>query len=290
MEKGLFALASIILLAGSQVPAAYVVQWDGSSTVVPLAGPPPTPSEMKKLLAEVGIGKAQIVVGSGAPGRERDRETGLRIKEAVAERLGVRAPLELHLVPMDLEITARGALREASGTLEVRRGTAVEARVPLVNVAGGDDLTSALRKAVPSLQNFNIRVREVRDSVFALTLDYLGPPYRATDPQVAQFLRPDQSEIWVGFRVEERTPVLQVKDEDSADKTVNLVLVGGPVANGLTRELVAGNLSKVDWYKSPGEVEVVRDAFAPGMAVIIVAGKDREATAKAAEALVWTLS
>ena len=130
----------------------------------------------------------------------------------------------------------------------------------------------------------------MRDSVFALTLDYLGPPYRATDPQVAQFLRPDQSEIWVGFRVEERTPVLQVKDEDSADKTVNLVLVGGPVANGLTRELVAGNLSKVDWYKSPGEVEVVRDAFAPGMAVIIVAGKDREATAKAAEALVWTLS
>lgn len=103
-------------------------------------------------------------------------------------------------------------------------------------------------------------------------------------------MSPDQSEIWVGFRAEERTPVLQVKDEDSADKAMNLVLVGGPAANGLTRELVAGNLSRVDWYKSPGEVEVVGDAFAPGRAAIIVAGKDRGATARAAEALVWTLS
>lgn len=288
--KGIFALASIILLAGSQVPAAYAVQSDGSSTTIPTAGPQPTPSEMKKLLAEVGIGKAQLVIGSGAPGRERDREAGMRIKEAAAERLGVRAPLELHLVPMDLEITTRGALREASGTLEVRRGTAVEAKVPLVNVAKGDDLTSALRKAAPVLQGFNVRVREVRDTLFALTLDYMGPPYRATDSQVAQFLSPDQSEIWVGFRVEERTPIIQVKDEDSADKAVNLVLVGGPAANGLTRELVAGNLSRVNWYKSPGEVEVVADAFVPGRSVIIVAGKDREATARAAEVLVWTLS
>ena len=290
MGKGLFALALIILLAGSQAPAAYVVQGAGFSTVVPLAGPPHTPSEMKKLLAEVGIGKAQVVVGMEAPGRERDREAGLRIKEAAAERLGVRTPLEMRLVPRDLEITTRGALREASGTLEVRRGTAVEAKVPLVNVAGGDDLTGPLQKAVPAFQGSNVRVREVRDSVFALTLDYLGPPYRATDSQVAQFLTPDRSEIWVGFRVEERTPVLQVKDEDSADKTMNLVLVGGPAVNGFTRELVAGNLSKVDWYGSPGDVEVVADAFTPGKAAIIVAGKDREVTAQAADALVWTLS
>ncbi len=79
-----------------------------------------------------------------------------------------------------------------------------------------------------------------------------------------------------------------VKDTDvtNADKSgYNLVLVGGPVANALTADLVTGDKSTVDWHTSPGQTEVVSSAFATNRYAIIVAGEDRDATRAAADAL-----
>jgi len=75
-----------------------------------------------------------------------------------------------------------------------------------------------------------------------------------------------------------------------ADKSgYNLVLVGGPVANSLTAELVTKGTSKVNWEASAGEIEVVENAFASGKYAIVAAGKDRAATKKAADALIAQL-
>jgi|GEM_PF-6951104 len=80
------------------------------------------------------------------------------------------------------------------------------------------------------------------------------------------------------------------KDVTDADKAgYNLVLVGGPVANSLTAELVTATKSKVNWVASEGEIEVVENAFASGKYAIIAAGKDRAATKKAADALIALL-
>ncbi len=70
---------------------------------------------------------------------------------------------------------------------------------------------------------------------------------------------------------------------------MNLVLLGGPVANKMTAELVTGKKSKVDWYASAGDIEVVADAYTTGKSAIIVAGKNRDATKKAADALAAAL-
>ncbi len=83
----------------------------------------------------------------------------------------------------------------------------------------------------------------------------------------------------------EKTPELEIVDEDTADQNMNLVLIGGPVANKMTADLVNAGKSKVDWYKSEGDIEVIKDAFKTGKYAIIVAGKDRDATKAAAEAL-----
>jgi S-layer protein (TIGR01564 family) len=87
----------------------------------------------------------------------------------------------------------------------------------------------------------------------------------------------------------EAVPTLALKKDNEitdADKSgYNLVLVGGPVANALTAELVTAAKSAVDWETSAGDIEIVNDAFVTGKAAIIVAGKNREATAAAADAL-----
>ncbi len=88
---------------------------------------------------------------------------------------------------------------------------------------------------------------------------------------------------------ETKTPELEIVDEDSADKSMNLVLIGGPVANTLTADLVTAGKSTVDWYNSEGDIEVIADAFTTGKYAIIVAGKDREATRAAADALAAAL-
>jgi S-layer protein (TIGR01564 family) len=74
-----------------------------------------------------------------------------------------------------------------------------------------------------------------------------------------------------------------VTADDKSD--YNLVIVGGPVANALTADLVTSGKSTVDWFTSAGEFEVIDDAFSAQQFAIIVAGEDRAATATAAEAL-----
>jgi len=85
-------------------------------------------------------------------------------------------------------------------------------------------------------------------------------------------------------------PSLEIVTEEEANRSMNLVLIGGPEANDLVNELVLAGMSTVDWYSSEGDIEVVPNAFAEGGTAIIVAGKDREATRKAAKLLAELLS
>ena len=96
---------------------------------------------------------------------------------------------------------------------------------------------------------------------------------------------------------------LIVNDDEVTDTiktTSNLILVGGPglvetpqgtkICNTLTKELCDQKLSTVDWFNSVGEYEYIPNAFAEGKDVLIVAGKDREATQKAVEKLINDLN
>ncbi|RKX48142.1 MAG: S-layer protein, partial [Thermotogae bacterium] len=69
----------------------------------------------------------------------------------------------------------------------------------------------------------------------------------------------------------------------------NLILVGGPVANAITKYLVDQGLSTVDWENSDGEFEYLEDVFGE-YDVLIVAGKDRYATREAAKELMEYLA
>jgi hypothetical protein len=84
-------------------------------------------------------------------------------------------------------------------------------------------------------------------------------------------------------------PTLDIKAEDAADTSMNLVLIGGPVANTLTSDLVENGKSTVDWYNSDGDIEVISSAFKSGKYGIIVAGKERTGTADAANAVAGEL-
>jgi S-layer protein (TIGR01564 family) len=68
------------------------------------------------------------------------------------------------------------------------------------------------------------------------------------------------------------------------DPGSNLILVGGPVANSVTKYLVENNVSEVDWYSSAGDVEYLQDALG-GYDVVIVAGATRNETRVAAKKL-----
>jgi hypothetical protein len=57
----------------------------------------------------------------------------------------------------------------------------------------------------------------------------------------------------------------------------------------LTSDLVENGKSTVDWYNSDGDIEVISSAFKSGKYGIIVAGKDRTATADAAKAVAGEL-
>jgi S-layer protein (TIGR01564 family) len=63
--------------------------------------------------------------------------------------------------------------------------------------------------------------------------------------------------------------------------TENLILVGGPVSNIIVRKLVSGGFSAVDWATSPGEWEYILKPYST-CDVLIVAGKNRDATREAA--------
>lgn len=88
-----------------------------------------------------------------------------------------------------------------------------------------------------------------------------------------------------------------IKDTQLTEEIINsynIISVGGPgytktekgtnICNVWTKILVDRELSEVDWYNSEGEWEYIEDN-----GVLIVAGKDREATRQAAEKLVENL-
>ncbi|MBU7025071.1 MAG: S-layer protein [Theionarchaea archaeon] len=65
----------------------------------------------------------------------------------------------------------------------------------------------------------------------------------------------------------------------------NLILIGGPVANTVVKELVAEEISLVNWETSAGEWEYIKAPYGT-CDILIVAGEDRDATRDAVEALV----
>ncbi len=88
-----------------------------------------------------------------------------------------------------------------------------------------------------------------------------------------------------------------IKDTELTNQIVrsyNLITVGGPgytktekgtnICNTWTKSIVDEELSEVNWYTSEGEWEYIEER-----GTLIVAGKDREATRKAAEKLVEQL-
>ena len=73
---------------------------------------------------------------------------------------------------------------------------------------------------------------------------------------------------------------------NTSTNTKNLVLVGGPVANKIVRDLDNLGESTVNWSTSPGEWEWLADPYARGYDVLIVAGANREGTKLASVELV----
>jgi hypothetical protein len=65
----------------------------------------------------------------------------------------------------------------------------------------------------------------------------------------------------------------------------NLVLIGGPVANIIVKQLVDEGKSAVNWATSPGEWEYIVAPYG-GCDVLIIAGMDRDATRSAAQDLI----
>jgi S-layer protein (TIGR01564 family) len=65
----------------------------------------------------------------------------------------------------------------------------------------------------------------------------------------------------------------------------NLVLIGGPVANIIVKQLVDEGMSTVNWATSPGEWEYIMAPYG-GCDVLIIAGMDRDATRSAAQDLI----
>jgi len=110
-----------------------------------------------------------------------------------------------------------------------------------------------------------------------------GTKMKSSSTKYSTFLKSDITPTVTGG--EDKTPMLEIVDEDTADTSMNLVLVGGPVANTLVADLVTAGKSTTDWYASEGDIEVIASAFTTGKYGIVVAGKDRDATKAAAEAL-----
>ncbi|MBU7014649.1 MAG: S-layer protein [Theionarchaea archaeon] len=105
-----------------------------------------------------------------------------------------------------------------------------------------------------------------------------------------QFMR--VSEMDVGKeRVVEPSSLIYLAHDVTGEEVEckNLVLVGGPGVNSYTRKLVDSGVSQVLWNVSSGEWELIKDAFGYGKDVLIVAGKDREATKFAAHKLYYAL-
>ena len=65
----------------------------------------------------------------------------------------------------------------------------------------------------------------------------------------------------------------------------NLILIGGPVANSIVSALVEDGLSAFNWTTSPGQWEFISAPY-NSFDVLIIAGKDREATRAAVLSLI----
>ncbi|MGD2249248.1 MAG: S-layer protein [Candidatus Methanofastidiosia archaeon] len=65
----------------------------------------------------------------------------------------------------------------------------------------------------------------------------------------------------------------------------NLILIGGPVANNIVKQVVNGGFSDIDWETSPGEWEFIPAPY-NSCDILIVAGKNRSATRKAVDILI----
>ncbi|MBU7048214.1 MAG: S-layer protein [Theionarchaea archaeon] len=69
----------------------------------------------------------------------------------------------------------------------------------------------------------------------------------------------------------------------------NLILVGGPVANSITKILVDEGFSSTTWVTSSGEWEYITDTYSNDCDILVVAGEDRDATYSAAQLLIQWL-
>ncbi|WP_324735632.1 S-layer protein [Thermococcus sp. SY098] len=114
-------------------------------------------------------------------------------------------------------------------------------------------------------------------------VDYDGTP---TGWVVDQIKGGTYTEVTVMHPTEPITYLDTEIDPENIDS--NLILVGGPVANAVTKYLVDNGYSKVDWYNSAGDIEYIEDYN--GFGILIVAGKDRYATREAAKQLMEYLS
>lgn len=65
----------------------------------------------------------------------------------------------------------------------------------------------------------------------------------------------------------------------------NIILIGGPMANGIVNHLVGSGISQIVWEVSLGTWEYIPEAYDTGE-ILIIAGKDREATEKATRELI----
>jgi hypothetical protein len=182
------------------------------------------------------------------------------------------------------------------------------AKVYIPEVDQNDDLTSTtdinvqFRGTTQTLEKDEIQ--DLEDTLYTIEFDYSakklkirttaettvssGTKLKSKKEPGKNFLDSDKTSfitITSGAGEEEVVPELEIVDEDTADTSMNLVLIGGPVANKLTADLVSAGKSKVDWYTSDGDIEVIADAFGTGTYGIIVAGKTRTETAAAAQAL-----
>lgn len=125
-------------------------------------------------------------------------------------------------------------------------------------------------------------LRRVKSTTFSS-----GDTLKASSAKYDDFLKEDiVVSASTGGRV---VPSMDIVDETSADQTMNLVLVGGPVANTLVADLVTAGKSTTDWYASEGDIEIINNAFMSGKYAIVVAGKDRAATKEASEDLAGQL-
>ncbi len=81
----------------------------------------------------------------------------------------------------------------------------------------------------------------------------------------------------------------QMGPEEKSD--YNLILIGGPIANDIVGELLALGITTIGtWTESEGEYIHYNDVFVTGKDVLVVAGKDREATTAAARMLLDMMS